>query len=182
MKKINFKPDKKTLYIAAAVLATIILLAVVLGKYSVNSKDDSASLPVLETRDYSSMYSVTFDSSVFVSEKKNGVEKIKCTANSEAYMTISHVEGFSFSEYIDDVLSNINVNINDKNIKLEGNENSLGVRYSTGSFENDIITTIYAVDDGAGECFEIRYINTIGDDDDLGAKFNGIAQSFKLKS
>lgn len=179
MKIENIKLDRKTVIVAASVLIAVILLIVVFSKCSANGGEETSSVYV-PTDDRSYQYTVSFDSSVFTSEKKNGVERIKCIAAPESYLTISHVANRSYSDYINDALSGVSVNVNETDIKLEGNENSLGIRYSTGSFANDIITTLYAVDDSANGCFEIRYINTIGSDGDLGAKFKEIAQSFKL--
>lgn len=127
-------------------------------------------------------YVIYIDSEVFTSEKKDGVEKISAIANPEAYMTISHAENTNFRDYISNVISETNQEIIAKDIKIDSIEDSLGVSYAAGNNYDDIITTIYAVNDGKSGCFIIKYVNTVEAAEGFGVRFQAMVNTFEVIS
>lgn len=123
-------------------------------------------------------YVIFIDSETFVSEKKDGVEKISAIANPQAFMTISHTADTTVEACIDGVISNITSEILAKDLKTV--ENSLGVKYTTGFNFDDTVTTVFAVDDGKGGCFILKYEHTFEASEGFGARFAAMAKTFEV--
>lgn len=121
-------------------------------------------------------YSISIDGDTFVSEKIDGIEKISAIANPRAFMTISHIDNGKSEEYISGVVGKLTQNILAENIKINGN--SKGVKYTTGFNFDDTVTTLYAVDDGKGGCFVIKFSHTIEASEGFGTAFEAMARTF----
>lgn len=123
-------------------------------------------------------YVIFIDSELFTSEKANGVEKITAKANPEAYMTISHVGKQSADGYISDLKASLTQEILADDITI--GKNSPGIKYTTGYEWDDIVTTVYAVDDGKGGCFIIKYEHIVEATEGFGARFQTMANTFEV--
>lgn len=180
--KKKFKIDLRIIRFVSVVVAFLLLLALIASISQCCAKNKFTPVGGEDTysSDVAAGYTIEIDQNFFVSEKNDGFERISVISNPEAYMTISNVAGITYTDYIEVLMSETILQISEKNMKIEGIENSLGMSYSTGSLDNDIVTTIYAIDNGKNGCFVIKYINTNEAKDDIGARFEEIARTFKV--
>ena len=175
----KIKIDPRLVGIIAILVVLIFLVAVISRSCGENQMQQ-----VREEEQVSNVnapaYTIEMDAEFFTSKKENNEERISAILDSQAYMTVYHVDNMTYTDCLDDLMAQTTLEITEKEIKIEGIEKSLGFRYSTGSTENDFITTVYTVDDGNNRCFVIRYVNMVKEEESIGAKFAAMAETFMV--
>lgn len=126
---------------------------------SVNTSSDKPSVSVPEptspTVDPYKNYTLFIDKSTFDFTLETGVTTITAKGNANVKMTITPLNNTSYTKLCTDT-ENVHAAITDKEMLKIENLNSC-YRSQTGDKDEDIITTVYCVDDGKGGSIEIKY-------------------------
>lgn len=125
----------------------------------VSTSSDTPSVSVPEptspTVDPYKNYTLFIDKSTFESTLETGVTTLIAKGNEKVKMTITPLSATSYTKLCTDTKKTHSA-LNDKEILKIENLNSC-YRSQTGDKDEDIITTVYCIDDGKGASIEIKY-------------------------
>lgn len=123
-----------------------------------NSEERSTAVsiptPTEPTTDPYKNYNIFIDFKTFDYTVEKGVTTLVAKENSKVTMTVTPLKK-DYSEHCDELLDSYASMGDSATLNIE-NINS-GYRSQTGDKDDDIITTVYCVDDGKGGCIEIKY-------------------------
>lgn len=118
----------------------------------------------------------TFEKSTTVA----GVTRIVARNNPDAYMEIEQMAGQTYEEAFGEEAA-LNVSsgrqdISDTNMP----EACLAAAFCSGNKSQDKVTTVYAVDNGKGGCFLIRFVHTVEAEEGFGSRFKSMLSTFQI--
>ena len=124
---------------------------------TISSDDPSFSVPqpTNPTVDPYKNYTFFIDKSTFDYTLETGVTTLTAKGNKNVTMTVTPLNTTSYTKLCTDT-KNAHAALTDKEILKIENLNSC-YRSQTGDKDEDIITTVYCIDDGKGGSIEIKY-------------------------
>lgn len=123
----------------------------------INSESSSISIPqpTSPTTDPYKNYTFFIDKSVFDSTVNEGVTTLTVKGNEKVKMTVTPLREVSYSQLCENTKKS-HAPLTDKEILKIESLNSC-YRSQTGDMDEDIVTTVYCIDDGNGGSIEIKY-------------------------
>lgn len=100
-------------------------------------------------------YAFFIDKSAFDSTYEKGVTTITAKGNVNVKMTVTPLADVSYTKLCTDTKKTYDALTDKERLKIE-NLNSC-YRSQTGDKDNDVVTTVYCIDDGKGGSIEIKY-------------------------
>lgn len=111
--------------------------------------------PTEGTTDPYKNYTFYIDKKMFDYTLEEGVTTLVAKDNSAVRMTVKPIKSQSYGEYCSELLDNYGSM--GKSERLDIKSTNSAFQSQTGDKDDDIITTVYCVDDGKGGCIEIKY-------------------------
>ncbi len=100
-------------------------------------------------------YAIFIDKKTFNFTEEKGVTTLVAKGNDKVIMTVTPLLEKDYTGHCAELLENYASMGDSENLNIE--QINSGYRSQTGDKDDDIITTIYCVDDGNGGCVEIKY-------------------------
>lgn len=100
-------------------------------------------------------YAIFIDKKTFDFTEEKGVTTLVAKANDKVVMTVTPHLDKNYTEHCTELLNSFAPMGDSENLNIE--QINSGYRSQTGDMDDDIITTVYCVDDGNGGCVEIKY-------------------------
>lgn len=111
--------------------------------------------PTEGTTDPYKNYTFYIDKKTFDYTLQEGVTTLVAKDNSAVKMTVKPIKTQSYGEYCSELLDNYGSMGESERLDIKSTNSAF--QSQTGDKDNDIITTVYCVDDGKGGCIEIKY-------------------------
>lgn len=198
------KISKKGIYVLIIILVVLLaavililtpfgkkLLSPVLGTTAAGTTEASESVTTASTSAESAApsttgtgakgeYSITVDETAFSSAQKGDVMTITAKKNKAVQMTITTLKNKSYDAQCEELKKSYapmgdtgRLNISNKNA---------GFRIQSGDENNDTITTVYCVDNGAKGCVVIKYTTTVAASKGFGAQLQKMLSTFCMNT
>ncbi len=114
----------------------------------------SVPLPTVPAKDPYKNYTLFIDPRTFTSTSDRGVTTVTAKENKDVSLIITPIKDKGYNELCADT-EKIYSPITDKKLNVKSLYS--GYRLQSGDKDNDIITTVYCIDDGRGGSIEIKY-------------------------
>ena len=111
--------------------------------------------PTEPTTNPNKNYAIFIDKKTFNFTEEKGVTTLVAKGNDKVIMTVTPLLGKDYTEHCAELLEAYASMGDTENLNIE--QINSGYRSQTGDKDDDIITTVYCVDDEKGGCVEIKY-------------------------
>lgn len=125
-------------------------------------------------------YVVYVDEEYFISEFVGNEQIIKGIYNEDAKMTITHQSDIGLAECLEKIIMEKEVSEYQTTDSLEITRDNKGIWYAEGMEWDDMVYTIYVIDDGKSGCYIASYENTVEAEEGFGTRFRNILKTFRL--
>lgn len=125
-------------------------------------------------------YVIYVNEEYFTSEFVGDEQIIKGIYNEDAKMTITHKSDIGLTECLEEIIKKEGITDYQAEEQLEIQRANKGIWYAEGSDWDDMIYSVFVIDDGKNGCYVAAYCNTVEAAEGFGVRFKNMLKTFQL--